>query len=318
MIFWLVPAAFALDLVLGDPHSLPHPVVWIGRLIRRLEAAMEERPKNRRLAGAILAAATLAVVFASAWGGLALAGRLGEVVEGALALWLAYTTLALRSLHSESRAVVTLVEEGRLDEARLALSFIVSRDTAALDREGILRACIETVAENTSDGVVAPLCYLFAGGPVGALLYKGASTLDSMVGYRNERYRDFGWASARLDDILNLVPARLTALFMALAALLLRLDGGRALRTVRRDARKHHSPNAGFPEAAVAGALGIRLGGPAVYFGTPVDKSALGDDLAPVTPEHYRQTVALMYLSSFLTLAGGVLLTLWLRHNPCI
>jgi adenosylcobinamide-phosphate synthase len=199
-----------------------------------------------------------------------------------------------------------------LDEARLSLALIVGRETGSLDEEGILRACIETVAENTSDGVIGPLFYLFLGGPILALIYKGASTLDSMVGYRDDRYRELGWASARFDDLLNLIPSRLTGLLMAVAAFPVGLNGWGALRIMARDARKHSSPNAGFPEAAAAGALGVRLGGAAVYFGERVEKPTLGDPGRPITPATYRAMVRLMYLSSLLALGLGMgIMHLW-------
>jgi adenosylcobinamide-phosphate synthase len=307
----LIPAAFALDLLLGDPRWLPHPVVYIGACIKWLEGLLSERVGSRRLAGVLLTALTLAATGAAASVFLYLAAEIDPLLGWAAALWLAFTTLALRSLHKESRAVVKLVEEGRPDEARQALALIVGRDTAGLSEEAVVKACIETVAENTSDGIVAPLFYLFLGGPVLAVLYKAANTLDSMVGYRNERYRELGWASARLDDLLNLIPARLTGVLMALAAWPLGLDPWGALKMMGRDARKPASPNAGFPEAAAAGALGIQLGGPASYFGKQVDKPSLGDLDRPVTVTAYRKMVRLMYLTSFLALALGVILT-WL------
>jgi adenosylcobinamide-phosphate synthase len=307
----LIPAAFALDLLLGDPRWLPHPVVYIGACIKWLEGLLTEHVGSRRLAGVLLTALTLSATGAAASVFLYLAAEIDPLFGWAAALWLAFTTLALRSLHKESRAVVKLVEEGRPDEARQALALIVGRDTAGLSEEAVVKACIETVAENTSDGIVAPLFYLFLGGPVLAVLYKAANTLDSMVGYRNERYRELGWASARLDDLLNLIPARLTGVLMALAAWPLGLDPWGALKMMGRDARKPASPNAGFPEAAAAGALGVQLGGPASYFGKQVEKPVLGDPDRPVTVTAYRQMVRLMYLTSFLALALGVILT-WL------
>ena len=307
----LIPAAFALDLLLGDPRWLPHPVVYIGACIKWLERLLSERVDNRRLAGVLLTALTLAATGVVASIFLYLAKEIDPLLGWVAALWLAFTTLALRSLHKESRAVVKLVEEGRPDEARQALALIVGRDTAGLSEEAVVKACIETVAENTSDGIVAPLFYLFLGGPVLAVLYKAANTLDSMVGYRNERYRELGWASARLDDLLNLIPARLTGVLMALAAWPLGLDPWGALKMMGRDARKPASPNAGFPEAAAAGALGVQLGGSASYFGKEVEKPVLGDPDRPVTVTAFRKMVLLMYLTSFLALALGVIIT-WL------
>ena len=213
-----------------------------------------------------------------------------------------WTCLAVRELHRQSAAVIRRLAANDLPGARQALAMIVGRDTAELDEQAILRACIETVAENSSDGIVAPLFYLGVGGPVAGIVYKAASTMDSLVGYKNERYRDFGWAAARLDDLLNWLPARLTALLMLFACVPLGLDATGAWRVMRRDARKHASPNAGFPEATAAGALGVRLGGPARYFGQWQDKPSFGDDGRLLTVADYRRMVYLMYLVSGLAL----------------
>ncbi|MDY0267586.1 adenosylcobinamide-phosphate synthase CbiB [Trichloromonas sp.] len=302
---WLIPAAFALDLLLGDP-PMPHPVMLVGAVINRLEILFASFFDNRRLAGALLAALTLLVTGGLAWALLRLAAEIHPLAALIVGIWLAYTTLALRALHRESREVVRCLEGKRPAEARRALALIVGRETATLDEEGILRACIETVAENTSSGVVAPLFYLAVGGPVLALLYKAAGTLDSMVGYRDDGYRELGWASARLDDLFNLLPARLTGMLMVLAAPLAGLRIRGAWRIMLRDARRHASPNAGFPEAAMAGALGVRLGGAAVYFGIRVEKATLGDDAHPVSVADYHAAVRLMYLTSLLALGLAV------------
>jgi len=304
--FWIIPAAFLLDLLLGDPHWMPHPVVWIGRVINRLEVLLLGIFERRRGTGILLVLLTLAATGTTAWAGLWLFGRIAPWLGTLAAVLLAYTTLALRSLHRESARVVAAVEAGRLEEARRDLALIVGRETGGLDREDILRACIETVAENTSDGIIAPLFYLFLGGPVLALLYKAANTLDSMVGYRDDRYRELGWAAARLDDLVNLLPSRLTGLLMVLAAVPAGLNGWNALKVLLRDARKPASPNAGFPEAAAAGALGVRLGGPATYFGQRIDKPTLGDPDRPVSVASYRAMIRLMYLTALSGLALGL------------
>ncbi len=311
MMEWLVVAAFALDLVLGDPHRMPHPVVLIGAIINRLELLLASFCDNRRFAGVVLAATTLTLSGALVYGVITAARTVHPYLGWIVSVWIAYTTLATRALHKESRLVVRHLENRRIDEARRSLSMIVGRETAGLDEQGILRACIETVAENTSDGVIGPLFYLYIGGPVLAILYKAANTLDSMVGYRDDRYRELGWASARFDDLLNLIPARLTGVLMVMAAFLTGLDGRQALRIMLRDARNHSSPNAGYPEAATAGALGVQLGGPAVYFGVEVDKPTLGDPLQPVSIASYHGAVRLLYVSSLLALGLGFgLLTL--------
>jgi adenosylcobinamide-phosphate synthase len=294
--------AFAADLLLGDPRRLPHPVVGIGRLIAGLETCLYDRLPPRRLAGTLLVVLTLALAGVLAWGVLTLAAWLHPLLGAAAAVWLAWTCLAVRELHRQSATVIDRLVMHDLDGARQALAMIVGRDTVQLDEQAILRACIETVAENTSDGIVAPLVYLGLGGPVAGVLFKAASTLDSMIGYRNQRYREFGWAAARLDDLLNWLPARLTTLLLLVSCVPLGLDVRGAWRIARRDARRHASPNAGLPEAAAAGALGVQLGGPASYAGLWQEKPTFGDAGRPLTIGDYRRMVRLMYAVALLTL----------------
>lgn len=298
----LLLAACCLDLLCGDPRWLPHPVVAIGHLISRCEEALYAGRWSKRLGGLLLVASVLGVVGLLSWLALALAGALHPWLGGLLAVWLAYTCLALRELHRQSLAVIEELEQGDLIQARAALAMIVGRETAQLDEQGILRACLETVAENSSDGIVAPLVYLGLGGPVAGLLYKAVNTMDSMVGYRNDRYREFGMVAARLDDLANWLPARLTGLLMVAASGLLGLNAGQAWRVMWRDAGKHASPNAGYPEAAAAGALGVQLGGPARYFGVAVDKPSFGEPGQLLSVAHYRKMVYLMYAVTGLTL----------------
>lgn len=301
----LVICAWLLDLLLGDPRGVPHPVVWIGRLISLLEDFWRKFVRNQYLGGVLLTLSVLAITAGVTWGILTAAAAAYRLLAILVWLWIAHACLATRALHVESAEVIAQLDAGDLEAARRALSGLVSRDTAHLDEEAILRATCETVAENTSDGIVAPLCFLCLGGPVAAMTYKAASTLDSMVGYKNERYRQLGWASARLDDLLNLVPARLTALLTCVAAPLVGLNPWRSLTTTLRDAGKTCSPNAGYPMAAAAGALGVRFGGPAVYFGTAVEKPVLGIQHHPFTVTDYRRAIRLMYTVSFLALVLG-------------
>lgn len=298
----LLAAAFAADLLLGDPRRLPHPVVGIGRLISGLEALLYDRIRWRRLGGLLLAGLTLLVTGFLAWGVLALATRLHPVFGLFIAGWLAWTCLAVRELHRQSAVVVNYLAVGDLTGARQALGMIVGRDTAELDEQAILRACIETVAENSADGIVAPLVYLGLGGPLAGILYKAVSTMDSMVGYKNARYREFGTVAARLDDLLNWLPARLTALLMMIGSGPLGLAAGNAWRIARRDGHKHASPNAGLPEATAAGALGVQLGGPACYFGRWQEKPTFGDAGRPLTIDDYRRMVKLMYAVAVMAL----------------
>ena len=303
--------AVALDLMLGDPRWLPHPVVFIGRLINRLEAVLRGAVANERMAGVLLVLLTVGGSCTVAY--LALLGAaqihpLGSEVAGMI---LGYTCLAARSLHRESGRVCAALAAGDLAAARSALAMIVGRDTGELGESEIWRGAVETVAENTSDGVIAPLFFLMLGGPLLALAYKAVNTLDSMVGYKNERYLRFGWAAARLDDLLNLVPARLTGFFMGLAAPLAGLSGRGAWRIMRRDGRNHSSPNSGIPEAAAAGALGVQLGGTNHYFGRPVEKPTIGDPDCQLDERSWRGAVRLMYVSEMLLVAGWLAWQLW-------
>jgi adenosylcobinamide-phosphate synthase len=305
---WTFAAALLLDLVLGDPHGWPHPIIGIGRFAKRFELVLAGLFDNRRLAGTILALGTLAMTAGLTWLVLLLAESLHPLLGLVVMIWLGYTTLSLRALHVESRAVVRQLQRGNHEEARRMLAMLVGRDTSGLDAEGILKACIEAIAENCSTGVVGPLFYLIFGGPVLAMVYKAAATLDAMVGFTDDSGRELGWASARLDDLFNLIPARLTALLMVLAAFPLGLNPWAAFRVILRDARKPASVNAGFPEAAMAGALGIELGGSAVYFGQRVDKPTLGDADRPVTVASYRAAIRLMYLACLVMVAAGLVL----------
>jgi adenosylcobinamide-phosphate synthase len=308
----LLATAWGLDLLLGDPRALPHPVVAIGRLVRSTEDFWPQVIRNRRHAGIALTLAVLALTAATTWGIVSLAAALAPALALVTTIWLSYACLATRSLHLESARVIRALEAGDLPAARLALSWIVSRDTRELGEEAIIRATCETVAENTSDGIIAPLFYLVLGGPILGMTYKAASTLDSMVGYKNDKYLQLGWASARLDDLLNLVPARLTVLLIVLCAPLLGLSAGQALQVAWRDGAKSSSPNAGYPMAAMAGALGVTFGGVATYFGATIEKPTLGSARHPLTMADYHLAIRLMYAVSLaaLLLGGGLLLLL--------
>jgi adenosylcobinamide-phosphate synthase len=300
----IVLAAVALDLVLGDPRRLPHPVVAIGRMITFLERVLRRVFGNLRVAGVVLLVVTVGVSYGAAALLIYGAGLISPAAGIAAGVYLAWVSLAARSLHLESAKVAKALARGDLPGARLALSYIVGRETADLDEQEIVRGAVETVAENTGDGVIAPLFYLMLGGPALAIAYKAVNTLDSMVGYKNDRYLEFGWASARFDDVANYLPARLTALLMILAAPICALSGSGAWRIVRRDGRNHSSPNSGYPEAAAAGALGVRLGGANRYFGKVVEKPTIGDPAVPLTLAAYSGVVRLMYCSELLLVAG--------------
>ncbi len=282
----------ALDLALGDPRWLPHPVRGIGWLIARLEPICRQLPL--RLGGAVL---WLFVVGSTA-------GIVWLTLPWLAIFWI-WVFLAVRDLDVQSMQVIAALRDGDLIGARQRLSMIVGRDTAALDEPEILRATVETVAESLSDGIVGPLFYLALLGPAGMAGFKAASTLDSMCGYRNERYREFGWASARLDDVANFIPARLSVLLVALGAFLMGYDGWGALRCALRDGRSQPSPNSGYPEAAVAGALGVRLGGLNFYQGVASRKATLGDAKRPLSFEVFAGARRILYATSALAVLGA-------------
>ncbi len=292
--------ALILDLLLGDPRWLPHPVVFMGKLIATLEKVLRKLRGHELLAGFVLLMTTVGTSAAIAWLLLWASSALHPLAGFLVAAMVAYTCLATRSLHNESALVAKALTAGDLPLARQKLSHIVGRDTADLSEAEIWRAVIETVAENTTDGIIAPLFWLTAGGPVAAIAYKAVSTLDSMVGYKNDRYLLFGRASARMDDLLNFIPARLTALLMIMAAPLAGLSSTRALRITLRDRLNHPSPNSGHSEAAAAGALGVQLGGRAFYGGKESWKQTIGDPDAPLDGRAYSGMLKLMYITTMI------------------
>jgi len=303
---WMVAAALAVDLAVGDPERLPHPVVAIGRWIRWMEArTYVEAPKERSfLFGVLLCLSTVAISAAAAYAIVRVCLWVHPWLGYAANVWLISTTIAWRGLAEAGMRVYRPLAAGRLDEARTYTGYIVGRDTAALDEPELTRATVETVAENTVDAVLSPVAFALLGGAAGAFLYRAANTLDSMVGYRNARYLWYGKASARLDDALNWIPARLAAGMLALAAALRGMSARAALRTVRRFARLHPSPNSGYPESAVAGALGVRLGGANVYGGVESRRAYMGEARRPLGKEHIVQTVGLLHAFGGLLLGG--------------
>ncbi|MBQ9197820.1 MAG: cobalamin biosynthesis protein CobD [Clostridia bacterium] len=295
-------AGFALDLLLGDPAWLYHPVRIIGKYIAFVEKKLRARGGNLRTSAILLTASTVIAAMAavalillllSRW------GRLPLLIGMALLNWMG---LAARSMAMEAQGVYDALSDG-VEAGRKQVARIVGRDTARLTEEEVVKAAVETVAENTTDGVISPMLYAALGGPVLLWGFKAASTLDSMVGYLDDQYRDIGWSSARLDDILNFIPARLTAILMVCAAWLLRLDAANALRVVRRDHANHRSPNCAWSEAAAAGALHIQLGGTHDYFGKPVEKPTIGDADRPAKRGDILLATRLLYAASGLMAA---------------
>ena len=293
---------FALDCALGDPEGWPHPVIFIGKYISFMEKRLRARGGNLRRASVLLTASTVLLTMAVTAAVLWLLSLLGDIALLAGMSVIAWTTLSARCLAKEgngvAKALGVSLEKGRTQVAR-----IVGRDTASLDEAEIIRATVETIAENTTDGVISPMLYLLLGGPVLAMGFKAASTLDSMVGYLDDKYRDIGWSGARLDDVLNYLPARMCGFFMCAVARVCGLDGRNALRIMRRDHANHLSPNCAWSESAAAGALHIQLGGTHMYFGKPVAKPTIGDDDRPAEIADISRANRLLYGASLLGLA---------------
>lgn len=297
---------FALDLVVGDPHWLPHPIRLIGRLISGLERILRRvfpaTPKGERAAGVVLVVLVCTISTACAIALLVLCGMASPWLALAVESIMCYQMLATKALKDESMKVYDALAAGDLAAARSAVSMIVGRDVERLDAAGVTRAAVETVAENASDGVVAPLLFMAVGGAPLGVFYKAVNTMDSMVGYRNEKYRYFGTAAARFDDVLNFVPARLSGVLMVCAASIARLDAKGAWRIFLRDRRKHASPNSAHTEAACAGALDVALAGDAWYFGKLVEKPTIGDALRPVEAADIVRANRLLYATASLSL----------------
>ena len=303
-----------MDLVIGDPHNIPHPVKWIGNLIAFLDRRLlgegpdtEPDPAKRngsreRLNGLILVLTVILITsvmtFAAVYLSYHFSVWLGIVIEAVLTCYI----LAMTSLRKESMNVYMKLVSGDLEGARHAVSMIVGRDTDVLDETGVTKAAVETVAENFSDGVIAPMLYTAIGGPVPGMIYKCINTMDSMIGYRNDRYMNFGTAAARLDDVVNFIPSRISALLLIAASALCGndYDAGHAYRIWKRDRYNHKSPNAAQTESACAGSLGVQLAGDAQYFGRTVKKPFIGDPLRLIEPEDIVRVDRLM-------LAGSVL-----------
>ena len=302
---------FLLDLAFGDPRWLYHPIRLIGNLIAWAEkpfrAAFPKSEKGELAAGTFFAVFVVAVSTAVPALLLALASRLSSWLVFALEVFWSFQILAAKSLKSESMKVYAALKEGDLSEARKAVSMIVGRDTQNLSEEGVAKAAVETVAENSSDGVIAPLLFLALGGPALGFFYKAVNTLDSMVGYKNDTYLYFGRFSAKLDDVLNFIPSRISGLLLVLASPLAGLSMEGAWKIFRRDRRNHASPNSAQTEAAAAGALGVQLAGDAYYFGKLYKKPTIGDPLRPVEYEDIRRVNRLMYAAVCLALVLAVL-----------
>ena len=310
MTVWAVLGGFVLDALFGDPAWLPHPVVYMGKAISKLEKFLRPRlpktPQGELLGGAIVAfclpVGTFLLTGLVCWG----AARLHPLLGLAVQMFWCGQALAAKGLVQESMNVYKELKKPDLPGARQAVSRIVGRDTAALTAEGVTKAAVETVAENASDGVIAPLLYMLVGGAPLALTYKAINTMDSMLGYKNEKYLYFGRVPAKLDDAANYIPSRLAGLLWVAAAALTGNSARGAWKIWRRDRRRHASPNSAQTESACAGALGVQLAGPAWYFGQYYPKLTIGDALRPIEPEDILRANRMMVAESILALAIGL------------
>ncbi|HCT64775.1 MAG TPA: cobalamin biosynthesis protein CobD [Lachnospiraceae bacterium] len=299
---------YFMDMVLGDPYGLPHPVCAMGwfinyhdKLIRNI---FPKTPKWEKTGGLILVLLVVSITAVVSIGILYIAGKIGKGFQFTVQCIMCWQCIAQKSLKTESMKVYTKLKEENIDGARLAVSMIVGRDTQSLNCEGITKATVETVAENTSDGVIAPIVYMAIGGCVLGYVYKAINTMDSMIGYKNDKYLYFGFAAAKLDDVLNFIPSRISGLLMIVASFIIGLDGKNAWYIFKRDRFNHASPNSAQTEAVCAGALRVQLAGDAWYFGKLYKKKTIGDSLREIKIEDIVSANRLMEWTAFLAMFG--------------
>ena len=291
--------AYVLDLIFGDPQNVVHPVQVIGKTISAGEKVLL-RKKYKFLAGAVLNIFTVSITYTLMY--LISKSVKISVFFMIIEIYLMYTIFSINSLAREGNRVYRILKEGDIERARKDLSYLVSRDTETMDEKMIIRSTMETISENTVDGIVAPMFYMFLGGMPLAMAYKAINTLDSMVGYKNEKYMDFGKFSAKVDDAANFIPARITGILIVLASMILGYDYKNSLKIFLRDRKNHSSPNSAHSEASVAGALGVQFGGKVSYFGKEIDKPTIGDKTKEFELEDIRKNIRIMYVTSFLSL----------------
>ncbi len=296
---------YILDIVFGDPYSLPHPVIYIGKFINYIEKIIRsifKTEKSLKIGGFFL---NFIVVFTTYFVTdliIKASSNINYYLYLVVNSLIIYTIFATKCLKDEAVKIYKVLKEDDIVKARKQLSYIVGRDTQDLSKDEIIRATVETVAENTVDGIIAPMMYIFIGGAPLGMMYKAVNTLDSMVGYKNDKYMNLGFASAKIDDLFNFIPARITACIMAVASLFLVFDFKGSIKVFIRDRKNHKSPNCAYPEGAVAGALGIQLGGTNIYFGQKVHKPTIGDKLRSIEADDILKTNRIMYLTSILSL----------------
>ena len=297
--------AYVLDLIFGDPQNIIHPVQVIGKMISSGEKFLlgENSSLSRKykfFAGMILNITVISLTYGITY----LIHRTSEnsIIFTVAEIYLMYTVFSINSLAREGNRVYNILKEGNIERARKDLSYLVSRDTETMDEKMIIRSTMETISENTVDGIVAPMMYMFLGGLPLSMTYKAINTFDSMVGYKNEKYMDFGKFSAKLDDVANFIPARITGILIVIASMILGYDYKNSLKIFIRDRKNHSSPNSGHAEAGVAGALGVQFGGKVSYFGKEVDKPVIGDKTKDFELEDIKKNIKIMYAASFLSL----------------
>ena len=297
--------AYVLDLIFGDPQNIIHPVQVIGKMINIGEKSLlgkkyKSDRKYKFFAGMILNITVISLTYGITY----LIRRISEksIIFMITEIYLMYTIFSINSLAREGNRVYNILKEGNIEKARKDLSYLVSRDTETMDEKMIIRSTMETISENTVDGIVAPMLYMFLGGLPLSMTYKAINTFDSMVGYKNEKYMDFGKFSAKLDDVANFIPARITGILIVIASMILGYDYKNSLKIFIRDRKNHSSPNSGHAEAGVAGSLGVQFGGRVSYFGKEVDKPVIGDKIKDFELEDIKKNIKIMYAASFLSL----------------
>lgn len=301
---------YVLDMVIGDPQNPYHPIRYIGKLAQSMEKFWRSVfSKNQKLSGLFAWLSIVIITFLITLGIVEISNIINPILGTLVSSILIYFCISAKGLKVEGLKVIKILKSGDIVRARKQLSYIVGRDTENLDEEAIVRAVVETVAENMSDGIIAPLIFAGLGGAPLAFLYKAVNTCDSMFGYKNDKYKDFGFVSAKLDDVFNYIPARITAYLIVLASWILRMNYKNSFKIYRRDRYNHSSPNSAHPEAAVAGALGIRLGGANYYFGKLVEKPTIGDAISKIKIDHVYKTNNILMLVSFL----GMIISVGLR-----
>ena len=301
-----IAIAFVLDILIGDPRWLPHPIRMLGKCIEYLEVILRKAFVSERMAGIFLTGIIVLGSYLITFKIISFFYGLGTLWGITASIITIFYSLSIRDLLKETKGVLKALKSGDLPKARSNLSRIVGRDTYNLSEKQVVTGCIETSAESSVDGIIAPLFYAFIGGPALAMAYKAVNTLDSMVGYKNEKYNNFGWASARLDDVANFIPARIAAIIIPISSFICGADFSNSIKIVNRDGQKHPSPNSGLPEAAIAGALKISLGGPSVYNGVPSDKPFIGDPINNIDFDDIRNTTRIVMVSAIILVVFGI------------